>query len=166
MLRKIVFIITVTCMPNTFSTYLGRSPLIQAIAAHEDPRAIRRMIAEGANVNEVDCEFLRWYKPVLRYALDRGTDQQSVEIIQMLIEAGADINEKTYNRINDIRLYGMMPLLTYAVLYSSAEIVQILIKAGAQDIIIDPQDAICFKKSAFAIAQELGKSEIAQILAA
>ena len=82
----------------------------------------------------------------------------------MLIKAGADVNATTYNRVEDEHLYGKMPLLTYAVIYSSAEIVQLLVDAGAQDKIIDPESKMSFKKTALMIAQELGKSDVVKVL--
>lgn len=148
---------------SAFSTYFSDTPLMQAIAKKQHPRVIKRMIVEGANVNAIDMEFLRCLKPVLCYALDRGIDQESVEIIKMLIEAGADVNEITYNRVEDAQLYGMMPLLTYAAIYSSAEIVQLLVDAGAHDTII-AESNISFKKTAIMIAQELGKSDVVKVL--
>lgn len=144
------------------------TPLMEAIAREESPEKIALMIAEGADVKEIDSEFLRRYNPVLRYALDRGTDPKSVAIIKMLIDAGANVNEKTYNRTNDtvqdIRVYGFMPLLTYAVIYSSAQVVQLFIDAGAQDKVLDLNDSMCFKKTALEIAQELKRTDIVKIL--
>ena len=125
---------------------------------------INSLITNDADVNEVDMEFLRCLKPVLRYALDRGVDQESVEIIKTLINAGADVNATTYNRVEDANVYGMMPLLTYAAIYSSVEIVQLLVDAGAKDRILSPTDSITFKKTALAIAQNLGKSDVVQVL--
>lgn len=150
---------TIPCL-NVESGYTN---LMRAIATKESPSSIALLIAKGEDVNECNMEFLRWLKPVLRYALDRGTDKESVEIIRMLIDAGADVNKITYNRVEDKRVYGMMPLLTYAAIYSSAEIVQILIDAGAKDIQAE-DSPISFKKTALTIAQELGKMDIAKIL--
>lgn len=73
----------------------------------------------------------------------------------MLIAAGADVNGITYNRVTDTDVYGMMPLLTYATIYSSAEIVQMFIDAGAKDIVLE-ESPIAFKKTALMIAKELG----------
>lgn len=150
------------CKPD-FSAYFSDSLLMIAIEDKQSPKEIKRIIAEGADVNEVDSEYIRRLKPVLRYALDRGTDPESVEIIKMLIDADADVNDITYNRVEDQRFYGMMPLLTYAAIYSSTEIVQMLVDAGARDKILS-DDTITFKKSAFMIAQELGKMDVAVIL--
>lgn len=138
--------------------------LMQAIQDKKSALEIGHLIAQGADVNAIDCEFLRKIKPVLRYALDRGTDPESVEIIRMLIEAGADVNQLTYNRVTDKRLYGIMPLLTYAAIYSSAEVVQILLEVGATDAVVKNSDSLSFKKTALRIAQELGKTDIINVL--
>lgn len=137
--------------------------LIVAIVNKQSPLKISYLIAKGEDVNEIVSEFLRELKPVLRYALDRGTDSESVEIIRMLIQAGADVNAITYNRVDKPLLYGMMPLLTYAAIYSSAQVAQMFIDAGARDTIL-PDEGITFKKTALAIAQELGKADIVKIL--
>jgi len=139
------------------------TPLMKAIAEKQSAAEVRRLIAKGADVNAVDSEFIRWLKPVLRYALDRGTDSESVEIIRMLIQAGADVNAITYNRIQDKQLYGMMPLFTYAAIYSSAEVVQMFVDAGARDTIYGT-DSIDFQKTALAIAQELAKADVVKVL--
>ncbi len=155
------FSITIQCyaaslIENNFT------PLMVAIENKKSPLKISHLITQGENVNEINSEFLRCLKPVLRYALDRGTDSESVEIIRMLIKAGADVNAITYNRI-DNPFYGMMPLLTYATLYSSAQVVQMFIDAGARDTALS-EDSINFKKTALGIAQELEKTDIIKIL--
>lgn len=161
--RTLFIVLSLYCCP-VFSIYCIASPLMDAIAGKKNPSEIKHMIFEGANVNEVDFEFLRCLKPVLRYALDRGTDTKSVEIIKMLIAAGADVNATTYNRVEDEHVYGMMPLLTYAAIHSSPEIVQMFVNAGAQDKVTEPQGTIAFKQSALAIAQELGRADVAKVL--
>jgi ankyrin repeat protein len=144
--------------------------LMRAIENQHPLAKINELIKNGADVNAVDNEFLRCYKPVLRYALDRvirNPDSFSVEIIKVLIKSGANISAQTYNRTTDIRFYGMMPLLTYAAIYTSAEIVQILIDAGARDLdTCHAADAssLEFKKTALEVAQELGRTETIQIL--
>lgn len=137
--------------------------LMKAIEEGESPVVISQLIEQGEDVNAIDSECIRWLKPVLRYALDRGTDKPSIEIIKMLIAAGADVNEVTYNRVTDEKVYGMMPLLTYACIYSSAEIVQLLVNAGSIDTIL-PNNGITFNKSALTIAKELEKTDIIHVL--
>lgn len=145
--------------------YDSFTPLMRAIIqSKESPLNIGRMIAEGADVNAVDVEYLRHVNPVLRYALSRGTDRESVEIIKMLIDAGANVNAATYNRVVDKRTYGFMPLLTYAAIYSSVEVVQMFIDAGAQDRVLGSKDQLCFEKTALEIAQELGNADIVKVL--
>ena len=149
-------------MPFNLNDY--PTPLMEAIEHNEPPLEVGRLIAEGADVNAVYSEQPHAVKPVLRYALDRGTDPESVEIIRMLIQAGADANQNTYNRVTDKQVYGFMPLLTYAVIYSSAEIVQILIDAGARDDLMLIGGDMAFKKTALAIAQKLGKTDVIKVL--
>ena len=136
--------------------------LMDAIQNKQPLHIVRQLIMGGEDVNVIDIEFLRWVKPVLRYALDRGTNEESVEIIKLLISDGANVNAFTYNRVLDKKLYGMMPLLAYATIYSSTEIVQIFIDAGAKDAIIS--GPLSFKKTAQMIAQELEKSDIVFVL--
>ena len=124
---------------------------------------IADFIKRGANVNACSQIFLRSVTPVLRCALDRGTDKESVEIIKLLIAAGANVNARTYNRV-DNEHYGMMPLLTYAVIYSSPEVVQLFINAGANKKNVCGDTSMDYKKTALMAAQELGKTEIVKIL--
>lgn len=138
--------------------------LIGAILARKSHSVIADLIHNGADVNETESEFLHYFIPVLGFALDRGTDKESVEIIKELIKAKANVNAEIYNRVSDENLYGMMPLLTYATIYSSPEVVQLLINAGAKDCIPDQTSPIQFKKSALMIANELGKKDTARIL--
>ena len=70
--RALLTVLFLYCCP-VFSTYFSGSPLMKAIADKQHPSVIKRMISEGADVNQVDFEFLRCLKPVLRYVLDRGT---------------------------------------------------------------------------------------------
>lgn len=162
MYKKLLLALSITTYPIFSCSYYGDSRLINAIDYKKSLQEIKDLIAKGADVNEVDMEFLRCLKPVLRYALDRGTDQESVQIIKMLVDAGADVNKITYNRVPDEQVYGMMPLLTYAAIYSSTEIVQILIDAGARDRICEGD--LSFKKSALEIAKELDKADVAKVL--
>lgn len=136
------------------------SRLIQAIANNESPEKIEYLITLGDDVNETESEQPYCCNPVLRYALDRGTDPDSVEIIKMLIQAGADVTARTYNRVQDKRVYGFMNLLTYAALYSSVEVVKLLINAGAHDCTPQYISPIGFGKSALTIAKELGNTDI------
>lgn len=163
LMLAIIAVLAITMQSHASIEYDSFTPLMRAIATKKPASEVRRLIAEGADVSAVDSEFLRFFNPVLRYALDRGTDAESVEIIRMLIETGADVNANTYNRIQDKQLYGMMPLLTYAAIYSSAEVVQMFVDAGACDRVVG-KDATCFAKTALAIAQELGKQDVVKVL--
>ena len=79
--RALLVALLIYCNP-IFSGDFSNSPLIKALENKQSPSEIKRIIAKGADVNEIEYEFLRCCKPVLRYALDRGTDQESVEIIE------------------------------------------------------------------------------------
>lgn len=139
--------------------------LMKALESKQSPQEIKRLIEQGEDVNAVDSECIRLLKPVLRYALDRGADKDSVTIINMLIKAGADVTANTYNRVTDERVFGIMPLLTYASIYSSAEIVQMFIDAGARDSIpVVQESSVEFTKSALMIAQELGRTDVVNVL--
>jgi hypothetical protein len=134
------------------------SILMDALQFGVSPKQIQKLIDYGENANQVYIEFLRAVNPVLRYALDRGTDEESLEIIRILIEAGADINDFTYNRDTNRENSCMMPLISYAVIYSSPEVVQIFIDAGA-DVNITSD---CHN-TPLGYAQELGKDKVAEM---
>lgn len=145
--------------PDDFAT-----PLMQALEDKKSPEIIGKLIKNGENVNATKIAFLRCFKPVLCYAIARGTDAESVKIIKMLLNADANVRDATtYNRVEDTQVYGFMPILTYAAIYSSAEVVQLLIDAGARDSILR-ENPITFKKSALEIAQELGKQDVVNVL--
>ncbi len=163
LMLAIIAVLAITMQSHASIEYDSFTPLMRAIATKEPASEVRRLIDAGEDVSAVDTEMIRWINPVLRYALDRGTDAESVEIIRMLIQAGADVNAITYNRIQDKQLYGMMPLLTYAAIYSTAEVVQMFVAAGARDTILG-KDGICFTKTALEIAQELGKTDVVKLL--
>jgi predicted GIY-YIG superfamily endonuclease len=59
--------------------------------------------------------------------------------------------------------YGMMPLLTYSAIYSSAEVVAIFVKAGAKDTIVSC-DQIGFNKTALTVCQELEREDTLFVL--
>jgi ankyrin repeat protein len=146
---------------------IGSTKLIFAIKNGASFETIKRLIDSGEDVNAIDIEFLRSYKPVLRYALDRGTDAESVSIIKALLEAGANVNHCTYNRVHDKNLYGMMPLLSYATIYSSPEIVLLFIQYGAdvnQNLGQDRSEPMLSNKTALRYAEELGKKETSSLL--
>ena len=133
----------------------GFTRLMAEIQGGASLEKIEGYIASQADVNAVSSECLRYYNPVLRYALDRGTDPESVAIIKALLKAGANPNEPTYNRVSDQSLYGFMPLVCYAVIYSSLEVLELLIKSGA-DPHLKIETGLGSKKTALEYAQQLG----------
>lgn len=144
-------------------SYDGFTQLMAAIEGGVSLEKVQGYIDYGADVNGVCFEFLRCYNPVLRYALNRGTDPESVAIIKALLVAGADVNQCTYNRVSDQNVYGFMPLISYAVIYSSSEVVQLFIEHGA-DVNQKLDTELGSKKTALTYAQELGKAEVAILL--
>jgi len=153
-------------------SYTGYTKLMDALVKKMPFNMVRYLVeVKKENVNEVDSEMLRHVKPVLRYAIDRGTDAESVAIINYLIEQGARLNEKTYNRTyNDATgkenkiVYGFMPLLTYAVIYSSPEVVQLLVDKGADLNKIGGKDKTDNPHTPLCLAYQLGKKEVVEIL--
>lgn len=138
--------------------------LIDAIIAQEFPEKIKALLDAGEDVNACVCEFLRCFNPVLRYAIDRGTDSDSMDIIKMLVDAGAVVNSKTYNRVDDKRIYGMMPMISYAVIYSTPEVVELLITLGADPHLMFDSCSIDSKKTPLEHARELGKDDMIKLL--
>lgn len=154
------------CMPTAYANNESDGPteLMIAIESGCTLDEVLWHLAEGQNADEIYSNFLRAYKPVLRYALDRGTDQETVRIIETLINAGADVNAITYNRVTDRQVYGMMPLLSYAVIYSSPEIVALLIENGADVNCKLCTSSIDSCKTPLQYALELNKHEIVELL--
>ncbi len=107
------------------------SILITAIENKEPLERIEKIIEEGPDVNDCFCEKFGADRPLLRYALDRGTDEESISIIKLLIQKNANVNVDTYKCGRGETYCGYMPLLNYAVIYSSPEVVQLLIDAKA-----------------------------------
>jgi ankyrin repeat protein len=168
MLEKLHLLIVTFCLFTTSFVHASTdsSPLIEAIQQHASPQKIRSLIQKGADVNEVTSEFLRCIKPVLCYAIDRGSELESLEIMKLLINAKADVNAITYNRVEDKQFYGMMPLLCYAVIYSSPEVVQLFLDAGADvnlKVGVD-ETPLANNKTALSLARELRKKQIEKML--
>lgn len=141
----------------------GYTKLMLAIKRGTSFETIQKYIASGANVNAVSIEFLRYYNPALRYVLDRGIDPESVSIIKALLAAGANANQCTYNRVKEQSIYGFMPLISYAVIYSSPKVVQLFIEHGA-DVNQKLDKGLGSNKTALRYAEELGKKESAPLL--
>ncbi len=140
---------------------IEKSTLMTAIEQDCSPEEIQELIDNGEDVNESFVYFLREIKPVLRYALDRKLDRESVEIIRILINSGADVNVITYNRVRNKALYGFPSLLSYAVIYSSAEVVQIFIDGGA-DVNFSEKDSK--HKTPLWYAKKLNKPKVIKLL--
>ncbi len=155
--------IYVSLKSNNNKVY-GYTKLMDAIVKKQPLEVVMYCVKVGENVNDIDSVFIRHTKPVLRYALDRGIDAESVAIIKFLIESGVDVNEQTYNRVHNKLTYGFMSLLSYAVIYSSSEIVQFLVNAGAQINKVFFDSSIDCPHSPLFLAHKLEKKEIIDIL--
>lgn len=162
--RVATFLICIFGLSSPLIASCEPSQLMVAIESGDSPEIIKQLIESGEDVNEVYAEMLRAKKPVLRYALDRGTDRASIEIITYLIRSGADVNASTYNRVPDQNVYGMMPLLSYAVLYSSPEVVEILVNSGADVHFKLNETSLDSNKTPLTFARELDKFEVVDIL--
>lgn len=138
--------------------------LMLAIQSGDSLTKIQALIDQGENVNDTYYEFLRARKPVLRYALDRKSDLEKIKIIETLLQAGADVNAVTYNRVTDEKLFGMMPLLSYAVIYSSVEVVQLFIDYGADINCTLAKSYLYNNKTPLEYAKELNKEDIVALL--
>ena len=97
---------------------------------------VRLLLAHGADVNRGRTESM---ESPLHHALAGGAD---IEVIQALLDRGADVNAKTipgvysYNFYGDTRTRGETPLHRAAA-FGSIQIVQLLLQAGADRTIQD-----------------------------
>ena len=139
------------------------SPLMDAIKDEKPFKKIKQIMDEGADVNEVynDMSMVIW-TPVLGFALARREDEETVKIIQLLIREGANVNERIYDGLQN--LAGIMPLLSYAVKYSSPTIVQLLIDAGADVNKRLKSGKLINSLTALELAHILERSDIVQML--
>ena len=95
-------------------------------------REILDLLEKGADVNEPELPPSRYfnncYTPILK-----ATEAGASEVVQALIENGANVNDKLIKDICDpwIPGYYYCPCLNLAVKHDSLEIVKILVKNGA-----------------------------------
>lgn len=97
-------------------------PLLAAVLT-EDVDEVRRLLATGADVNVVD-------KEIDSTALAQAVQRDKRELVKILLDAGADVNEK-----NDAGLTALM----YVADDTSIEVVEDLIAAGAKIEIKDDE---------------------------
>jgi len=97
-------------------------PLVQAVIANDEAK-VRALIAEGADVNDVDNQG----KTALHWAVQDG----NVAIASLLLDAGADIEAE------DKEMYISSPLIT-AASTGKAEMIALLVEKGAN---INKKDA-------------------------
>lgn len=144
----------------------GFTMLMRALETKQPLSVIQKLVEEGIDINAVQADFLRIHKPTLRFALERGDDPESIEILRFLIAKGANVNVDTYNRVNDETLYGFMSLLHYAVITCSSEVIQLLLDAGADaDVNYIPQTgSIKNPRTPLQTAKILGRQDIVELL--
>lgn len=143
--------------------YGGYTKLMCALEMKQPVDEIKQLIEEGEDVDAVEFEFLRAVTPVLRYAIDRGNDMESIEIIRLLLQNRASPDARTYNRRGDEDpTHGFMTVFHYAIIYSSPEVVQTFIEFGA-DV-----NHCCeyseYTKSPLETAQLLNRRDMEQVL--
>lgn len=153
-------------MVDSLSTdnHTGYTKLMDALAQKMPLEVVRYLVeVKKEDVNAIDSEMLHLCKPVLRYAIDRDVDAESVAIIRFLLDSGAQINGVD-TKDTKAHHYGFMPIFSYAVAYSSPEVVQLLIDCGAD---VNP-DLKKYKgynaHSPLCLAYQLDKPEVVEIL--
>jgi ankyrin repeat protein len=144
--------------------YTGHTKLMDALEKKLPLEVVQYLVeVKKEDVNAIDSEMLHLFKPVLRYAIDRGTDAESIAIIRLLLDSGAQVRGVD-TKDTKAHHYGFMPLFSYAVAYSSPEVVQLLIDYG-----VDVNPALEKYKGYNAhlplcLAYQLEKPEVVEIL--
>jgi cytohesin len=97
---------------------------------------VKLVLAHGADANRGRNESM---ETPLHHALAGGAD---IEVVQLLIDYGADVNAKTMPAVYSYNFYGSTPTrgetpLHRAAAFASIEIVQLLLKAGADRAVRD-----------------------------
>ena len=167
-MQKIKALVIFFCLTfATLSSYAtdcyndpATTKLMCALINKEPYQKIQTLIFHGQDVNAVDMEFMRHYNPVLLFALNRGDDPESLKILKLLIDHGADVNGTTYHRVHNKKLFGMMPLLSYAVIHSSKDVIKLLVSSGANPFKKLPEDSLSNPYSSYEIAVILNKKEV------
>ncbi len=124
--------------PNVQTNENGSS-VLAGLAYVNAVECVRILLQHGADPNRGRAESL---ETPLHHALAGAGDENRAELIQLLIDHGADVNARSrpgvlsYNFWRDARTRGETPLHRAAA-YASLEIVEKLLKAGADRTIRD-----------------------------
>ena len=124
---------------------------------YDDEEAVRRLIADGEDVNEPVIDFMSnmfWDSGKI-FPLYVAVDNGNPEIIRMLIDAGADVN-------NNETLSGTS--LHHAVRNDNIEVVRMLIEAGADVQLPNYFAALDEKIVAFTPLYDAKSVEVARML--
>lgn len=130
---------------------------LTAAIIYDDEEAVRRIISEGGDVNEPVIDFMSndfWDSGKI-FPLYVAVDNGNPEIIRMLIDAGADVN-------NNETLSGTS--LHHAVRNDNIEVVRMLIEAGADVQLPNYFAALEKKIVAFTPLYDAKSVEIARML--
>lgn len=150
-------------------------PLVKA-SFENDPQAVKDLLASGVDVNRRD-------KSIGATALDEAVENGNREIVQALLDAGADVNARNSRRqtplmrldedgtarlVEDLVRAGAKvnlkdedgdTALMLAASYSNAEVVQALVRAGARLDAANHEGRTAIMKAA-----EYGNLEIVEML--
>lgn len=113
---------------------LGENLDLNGAVFHGHVRLVDCLIALGADVN---APLAATGETPLHAALSKSSEKRFDQIVQSLIDAGADPNSKTKNGaetegfMRDVRTRGETPLHRAAA-FGSARVIQMLLAAGAQ----------------------------------
>lgn len=130
---------------------------LTAAIIYDDEEAVRRIISEGGDVNEPVIDFMSndfWDSGKI-FPLYVAVDNGNPEIIRMLIDAGADVN-------NNETLAGTS--LHHAVRNDNIEVVRMLIEAGADVQLPNYFAALEKKIVAFTPLYDAKSVEVARML--
>ena len=121
--------------PNTQTNENGVA-VLAGLCFVNQAECVRLILAHGADVNRGRDESM---ETPLHHALAGGAD---IEVIQLLIDRGADVNAKTLPGVYSYNFYGSTPTrgetpLHRAAAFASIAVVQLLLHAGAERALPD-----------------------------
>lgn len=121
--------------PNTQTNENGAS-VLAGLCYVNQTECVRLLLAHGADPNRGRDESR---ETPLHHALAGGAD---IEVVRLLIDHGADVNAKTSPGVYSYNFYGNTPTrgetpLHRAAAFAPVEVVQLLLKAGAERAVRD-----------------------------